>query len=221
MIPNKLDKFVSNTTSELNIERPSPVSTHSRFFKLAGKFNSHDSSSRSKATPLPLPSPNRSTSSSIISNPDFPPPGPAHYAARRALWLTPTKVPRRSPPSSSRQRLEHLLSEQGAVSNEAAWKNGIEKVWKGLVNGGRLKRSLPLSLVIKVIHAGWLRDPDTWPAGAVAPDSDQDPVPDQHGLSFPVDMLPSNITSPNTTSQGVVPEVKNETNPSGLVIAAL
>jgi hypothetical protein len=26
---------------------------------------------------------------------------------------------------------------------------------------------------IKVIHAGWLRDPETWPEGAVAPESDE------------------------------------------------
>ncbi|KAG2077253.1 hypothetical protein BDR04DRAFT_985730, partial [Suillus decipiens] len=108
----------------------------------------------------------------------LPPSGPAHYAARRALWLTPTKVHHSSPPSSSRQRLEQLLNEPAAVNNEQAWKDGIEKVWKGLMNGGRLKRSLPLTLVIKVIHAGWLRDPDTWPSGAVAPDSDQDPAAD-------------------------------------------
>lgn len=134
MIPNNLDKSVPNTSY---VERP----PHSRFFKLAGKFNSP---TRAKATPH-----NRSTSSSLISsNPDLPPPGPAHYAARRALWLTPTNIPRRCSPSSSRQRLEHVLSEQGAVNSEQAWKNGIEKVWKGLVNGGRLKRSLPLSLVV-------------------------------------------------------------------------
>lgn len=213
MIPNKLDKFVSNTT---NLERPAPpVPAHSRFFKIAGKFNSRDARTRPKDTPLP--SPNRSTSSSLISNPEFPPSGPAHYAARRALWLTPTKVHRRSPPSSSRQRLEQLLNEPGAVNNEQAWKDGIEKVWKGLVNGGRLKRSLPLTLVIKVIHAGWLRDPDTWPSGAVAPDSDQDPVADQLGPSPPVTMHLNSDTT--LTSQGVSTDV-DEINPSGLVIAA-
>lgn len=213
MIPNKLDKFVSNTT---NLERPAPpVPAHSRFFKIAGKFNSRDARTRPKDTPLP--SPNRSTSSSLISNPEFPPSGPAHYAARRALWLTPTKVHRRSPPSSSRQRLEQLLNEPGAVNNEQAWKDGIEKVWKGLVNGGRLKRSLPLTLVIKVIHAGWLRDPDTWPSGAVAPDSDQDPAADQLGPSPPVTMHLNSDTT--LTSQGVSTDV-DEINPSGLVIAA-
>ncbi|KAH7931221.1 hypothetical protein BV22DRAFT_983577, partial [Leucogyrophana mollusca] len=104
----------------------------------------------------------------------LPPPGPEHYAARRALWLTPTKLPQRSSQSSSRQRLEQLLSPPGAVRSEEAWRGGVEKVWKGLVAGGRLKRRLPMTLVIKVIHAGWLRDPETWPAGAVGPDSDDD-----------------------------------------------
>ena len=145
MIPNNLDKFVSNTNVEHH-QHP-PVPAHSRFFKLTGKFNSRDAHTRAKATQPP--SSIRSTSSSFIFNPNLPPPGPAHYAARRALWLTPTKVPRRSPPSSSRQRLEQILNQPGAVNNEEAWKGGIEKVWKGLVNGGRLKRSLPLSLVVR------------------------------------------------------------------------
>ncbi|KAG2152406.1 hypothetical protein BD769DRAFT_1404959 [Suillus cothurnatus] len=213
MIPNV--KLVSNTTNLQRPAPPKPVPANSRFFKIAGKFNSRDARNRPKDTPLP--SPKKSTSSSLISNPEFPPSGPAHYAARRALWLTPTKVHHRSSPSSSRQRLEQLLSEPGAVNNEQVWKDGIEKVWKGLVNGGRLKRSLPLALVIKVIHAGWLRDPDTWPSGAVAPDSDQDPAADQPRLSqAPPDTM--NLNSPNTISQGVPTEV-DEINVSGLVIA--
>jgi hypothetical protein len=70
---------------------------------------------------------------------------------------------------------------------------------------------------IKVIHAGWLRDPDTWPSGAVAPDSDQDPAADQPRLSqAPPDTM--NLNSPNTISQGVPTEV-DEINVSGLVIA--
>ena len=135
MIPNERDNLSPNT------QECSPP-----FAKLVGKFDSHGSPSRARVTPVNFR--NKSTSSSY---PDLPLPGPAHYAARRALWLTPTKIPRRSPPSSSRQRLEHLLSEQGAVNSEEAWKNGIEKVWKGLVNCGRLKRSLPLSLVVGLI----------------------------------------------------------------------
>jgi hypothetical protein len=67
---------------------------------------------------------------------------------------------------------------------------------------------------IKVIHAGWLRDPDTWPSGAVAPDSDQDPAADQLG---PSPLVTMHLNS--DTSQEVPTEV-NEINPSGLVIAA-
>ncbi|KAH7887600.1 hypothetical protein F5I97DRAFT_1781954, partial [Phlebopus sp. FC_14] len=107
------------------------------------------------------------------------PPGPTHYAARRLWWLTPTSPnpPQRTAPSPARLRLEKLLSQPGAVHSNDAWHEGVEKVWKGLLSGGSLRRRLPLDLVIKVIHAGWLRDPETWPAGAVVPESDEPPQP--------------------------------------------
>ncbi|EIW82346.1 hypothetical protein CONPUDRAFT_38682, partial [Coniophora puteana RWD-64-598 SS2] len=108
----------------------------------------------------------------------LPPPGPEHYAARRARWLTPSKQARRNHSSTSYQKLEKLLARPGAAQSPEVWKGGVEKVWKCLVAGGRLKRSLPMPLVIKIIHAGWLRDPETWPAGAVAPDSDNEQNPD-------------------------------------------
>lgn len=112
---------------------------------------------------------------SYLVGANLPPPGPAHYAVRRALWLTPTKAPEHAPSSPSRLRLEQLLSQPGAARSDEAWKGGIQKVWKGLVGGGRLRRRLPMNLVIQVIHAGWLRDPETWPAGAEVPESDDDP----------------------------------------------
>jgi hypothetical protein len=85
-----------------------------------------------------------------------------------------------------------LLNPPDAVGDERVWKSGIENVWKGLNAGGRLKRRLPMNIVvcftffwlslsfsgsgyvvkIKIVHAAWLRDPDTWPPGAVAPESD-------------------------------------------------
>ncbi|KZP24525.1 hypothetical protein FIBSPDRAFT_668002, partial [Athelia psychrophila] len=100
----------------------------------------------------------------------LPPPGPSHYSARRQLWLAQTgRSPPPPAPSTSRERLEELLSMPGAATNDEVWKAGVERVWRGLVTGGRLKRRLPMNLVIKIIHAGWLRDPETWPAGAAAP----------------------------------------------------
>jgi hypothetical protein len=86
----------------------------------------------------------------ILATADLPPPGPAYYAARRVLWLTPSRpLIRPREPSSSRQRLENLLNPPGAVCDEGVWKSGVEKVWKGLTAGGRLKRRLPLNLVVR------------------------------------------------------------------------
>ncbi|TFK43721.1 hypothetical protein BDQ12DRAFT_718914 [Crucibulum laeve] len=116
----------------------------------------------------------------LLASAHMPPPGPEYYAARRRLWLTPQhKPPPTQPPpepSSSRQRLEKVLSKSDAVYSDAAWKSSIETVWKGLSSGGRLKRRLPLRLIMKVIHAAWIRD-NTWPVGMEAPDPD-DILPD-------------------------------------------
>jgi hypothetical protein len=106
---------------------------------------------------MKTPSRSSSTSSSfeeLLSTTPLPPPGPAHYAARRALWLAPPFEPPAPPePSNSRHRLEQLLSQPGGIESEAVWKGGIEKVWKGLVAGGRLKRRLPMNVVV------WQRNP--------------------------------------------------------------
>lgn len=83
---------------------------------------------------------------------DLPPPGPSYYAARRALWLTPRSSPsqpRVLEPSTSRRRLEDLLNAPGAVTSDDVWTGGVEKVWKGLSAGGRLKRRLPMNLVVR------------------------------------------------------------------------
>ncbi|EEB86773.1 hypothetical protein MPER_16145, partial [Moniliophthora perniciosa FA553] len=93
----------------------------------------------------------------------------------RQLWLSPPDnfVPRPSPPpSGTRQKLDTLLGAPNAVNNNDVWKGGVEKVWNGLYHGAKLKKSLPLGTVVKIIHCAWVRD-DTWPAGAVAPDSDE------------------------------------------------
>lgn len=84
-----------------------------------------------------------------LSRASLPPPGPSYYAARRALWLTPIPgLPLPPVPSTSRDRLEQLLNVPGAVENEEVWRAGVEKVWKGLVAGGRLKRRLPMNIVV-------------------------------------------------------------------------
>ncbi|KAJ7284002.1 hypothetical protein C8J57DRAFT_1498987 [Mycena rebaudengoi] len=104
--------------------------------------------------------------------------GPEFYQARRARWLAPNPElpPRPHEHSSSRRKLEQVLSAPDAVNNDDVWFGSIEKIWKGLGAGGRLKRRLPMYLVIKIIHSAWLRD-DTWPPGAVAPEPDDELPP--------------------------------------------
>lgn len=55
---------------------------------------------------------------------------------------------------------------------------------------------------IKIIHAGWLRDPDTWPPGAVAPEPDD--VLDDIAVFQPNDRIPTELSSDGTTRWTVV-----------------
>ncbi|KAI0033337.1 hypothetical protein K488DRAFT_35550, partial [Vararia minispora EC-137] len=108
----------------------------------------------------------------LLSHADLPPPGPDHFEARRKLWTSrPANAPPLPPPEPSRTRLEGVLTAPGALENDQVWRSGLEKVWRGLVGGGRLKYPLPLSLVDKILYAGWLRD-GTWPNGEPVNDDD-------------------------------------------------
>jgi hypothetical protein len=85
----------------------------------------------------------------VLAHEDLPPPGPDHFAARRALWTTPTAASRLGQaPSTSCIRLENLLDEPGAVERPDVWDAGLDRVWKGLIGGGRLKNFLPLRAVV-------------------------------------------------------------------------
>ncbi|KAF5363420.1 hypothetical protein D9756_000385 [Leucocoprinus leucothites] len=117
----------------------------------------------------------------LVASYRMPPPGPNYFRARRQLWLTPRsdrgqKI-KQSPVSSAQKRLVEILQAPEAVYSDSCWRNGIEKAWKGLSKGERLRHRLPLSLTIKVLQASWIRD-DTWPAGMRAPESD-DEVPEE------------------------------------------
>ncbi|KAF9006571.1 hypothetical protein BDQ17DRAFT_1277053 [Cyathus striatus] len=110
----------------------------------------------------------------LLAHSHLPPPGPDYYAARRRLWLHPPSPPPPSPSkplSPSRLKLEHVLSTPGAIYNDGAWYDGVENVWKGLASGRTLKYRLPMNIIIKILHAAWVRD-DTWPTGMDAPEPD-------------------------------------------------
>ncbi len=82
-----------------------------------------------------------------------------------------------------------MLDEPGALERPDVWDAGLNRVWKGLVEGGRLKNFLPLRAVVclpfprilflitllglqvKILYAGWRRD-GTWPDNATVVEED-------------------------------------------------
>ncbi|KAG6831385.1 hypothetical protein H0H92_010987 [Tricholoma furcatifolium] len=154
----------------------------------------------------------------ILNAADLPPPGPQHFLARRSLWLTPraTSKPTIKSTSKQRQRLEDLLRSKNAAQSDYAWQNGVKTVWDAFNQGGTLNTRLPLPLVIKIIYAAWLRN-DTWPVGAVVPESDDAPDNMASSEALPPMCSPrsSGATTPWLTADNVgdiEPEVNVATN---------
>lgn len=113
-----------------------------------------------ESPPPPLTNSSTSTSESSFTDPTapMPQPGPAHYEARRSWWLTPPRIHTATTsmsPSTSRAKLEALLSREGSSpgDDDAVWNAGLRSVWKGLVGGGRLRRRLPLAMVVRATYA--------------------------------------------------------------------
>ncbi|PFH51354.1 hypothetical protein AMATHDRAFT_175225 [Amanita thiersii Skay4041] len=98
----------------------------------------------------------------------LPPPGPAHYEARRRLWLTPRAHSDNLAPKPNLYRRQQLANYLGSRDPFK-----INKLWTIISSSKRhFSDRIPLSLMIPIIHAGWICD-QTWPADAVAPDSDE------------------------------------------------
>ena len=128
-----------------------PIPHHDKNATRSSAPSSPSQSPSPLATPPASPS-GDSTDAASFTHPTkpMPPPGPAHYETRRALWLMPPPHPPRPPsPSTSRARLESLLSQEGAIESDDVWNAGLRSVWKGLVGGGRLRRRLPLATVVR------------------------------------------------------------------------
>ncbi|KZV97304.1 hypothetical protein EXIGLDRAFT_764594 [Exidia glandulosa HHB12029] len=124
-------------------------------------------SSLSPISPLPSPLARPAPLPAHWETIPLPPPGPEHFAARRAAWLEipPDKDPR-TPTSASRERarIEQLLR-QGKVTDET-WR-ALKSLHTSLMGGSKLKSGLAMADVVKLLHAGWQRD-GTWPPGAEA-----------------------------------------------------
>ncbi|KAF6762088.1 hypothetical protein DFP72DRAFT_877960 [Ephemerocybe angulata] len=129
------------------------------------------------------PNPRFSRFEELLATTEMPPSGPEYYAARRKLWLKPgwEGTPKPRPHSNSRQKLEAILNQTNALYDDNAWKK-IDRVWKNLANGTRLSERLPMGLIIKIVHAAWVRD-HTWPAGFEAPEPDDVAPPEDDTVS--------------------------------------
>ncbi|KAF9488617.1 hypothetical protein BDN71DRAFT_1403016 [Pleurotus eryngii] len=112
----------------------------------------------------------------------LPQPGPEYYATRRALWLSrPEQAQSQEQPQTPHpagiQKLAKALSALGAVQDDRLWKQSLNKIWKGFSSGASLVERLPMRVVVRIVHAAWLRD-STWPANAQAPEPDDELPPD-------------------------------------------
>ncbi|PVG03494.1 hypothetical protein CPB86DRAFT_695092 [Serendipita vermifera] len=105
--------------------------------------------------------------------------GPIFWEKRREAWLQSSSAADKKaatnggqePPSKARARLESLLAPPLAEEDDAVWNDVVSSIWKGLQRGDKLKKNLPLPLVIKILRGGWIRD-GTWPPGTHAPPDD-------------------------------------------------
>ena len=86
-----------------------------------------------------------------MANATLPEPGPAYFALRQSLW----RVPRATQPVAARpapkrsKRLQSILQTEGPLDKQEYWDVGLEKIWKGIVGGQRLKEPLPLRDLVR------------------------------------------------------------------------
>jgi len=96
----------------------------------------------------------------LVATADLPPPGQEYYAARRALWLqipsnrTSMSTEQDTDLSPTRQRLQTLLNGPDPPNSDRVW-SGVAKVWRGLNDGSRLKKPLPLPMLVNPYRNVW------------------------------------------------------------------
>lgn len=98
-----------------------------------------------------------------MGNATLPEPGPAFFAARQALW----RVPCATQPSNSRpeprrsKKLQAILQTDGPLDKQEYWDAGLERIWKSLIGGQRVKERLPLRDTVRFLSSRWqLSTPD-------------------------------------------------------------
>ncbi|TFK55534.1 hypothetical protein OE88DRAFT_1804371 [Heliocybe sulcata] len=120
-------------------------------------------------TPRSKGTPTSSHFSQLLEDHPLPPSGPDLFAARRALWLTPSP---KSPPhsqSAEQSNLDDVMAQDPA--DKGFWKVHLERAYEMLMSGRALKRSMGMRFIVRVVYAGWIHN-GLWPKGATVDDSD-------------------------------------------------
>lgn len=87
----------------------------------------------------------------IMATTLLPEPGPAHFAARRALWRKPVSFP--PPRTEQSAKLLELLDREDTLENDDVWNRGLDRIWKGVTGGGKLKRPLPMRYLVRFLFS--------------------------------------------------------------------
>jgi hypothetical protein len=96
-------------------------------------ITSMDSSNVSRHTPF----------EEVLANTAMPEPGPDYFAVRQQLWRTPHGSGPKSSPKRSR-KLQVLLQRDGPLDKQQDWDAGLDKIWKGIIGGQKLRERIPL-----------------------------------------------------------------------------
>lgn len=86
---------------------------------------------------------------------DEPTTGPLYWEKRRAEWLKEPTEPQTHPReednlsgSKARARLEEMLAAPFAEEDDMIWSGTLNAIWRGFSRGDRLKKNLPLPIVV-------------------------------------------------------------------------
>lgn len=88
-----------------------------------------------------------------LANASLPEPGPAYFAARREIWTTSRSSQSAQPrqPSKRSQKFQAMLQSEDPL-DDVYWNAGLDKIWKGLISGQRVREPLALRELVRWSH---------------------------------------------------------------------
>ena len=88
-----------------------------------------------------------------LAHASLPQPGPAYFAARREIWTTPrgARPTQPSQPSKRSRKFQAMLQSEGPIE-DVYWRAGLDKIWKGLINGQKVREPLALRDLVRLFR---------------------------------------------------------------------